>query len=186
MSAVTLTLSRKFALAAASLAAVAPVLTSCGFDYATNRPNVIANGGYAIHGNVKVLAARLVASAPGAGAFVATITNRPQASGNVALTSVSAPGITFDSFSPIKVAPGLAVNLADKQGIGASGSFQAGDTVPVTLTFSDGAKVSLSTIVVTACREYASATPSVAPSPSSTASPYSCDFGALPAFPASE
>lgn len=188
MSAVTLTGTplRKLALGAASLAVVAPVLASCGFDYATNRPNVIANGGYAIHGDVKVLAARIVATAPGAGAFVATISNRPQASGSVSLTGVSAPGITFDSFKPISVAPAAAVNLADKQGIGATGTFKAGDAVPVTLTFSNGAKVSLSTIVVEACREYASATPSVAASPAGSASPYSCDFASLPAFPASE
>lgn len=205
MSAVTLTGTplRKLALAAASLAAVAPVLTSCGFDYATNRPNVIANGGYAIHGNVKVLAARIVASAPGAGAFVATISNRPQASGAVQLTSVSAPGVTFASFKPISIEPGLAVNLADNQGISASGTFGAGDAVPVTLMFSNGTKVELSTVVVTACHEYASATPSVAAggkgssaaggkgssaaaAPSATASPYSCDYSSLPAFPASQ
>lgn len=219
MSAVTLTGTplRKLALAAASLAVVAPVLTSCGFDYATNRPNVIANGGYAIHGNVKVLAARIVASAPGAGAFVATISNRPQASGPVELTSVTAPGLTFTSFKPISVAPGDAVNLADKEGIATSGTFGAGDAVPVTLTFSNGTKVQLSTVVVTACHEYSSATPSAAASgkgsgkatgkatdnasgsasasagtsagagngSSATASPYSCDYPSLPAFPAS-
>lgn len=198
MSAVTKPLRRKFALAAASLAALAPVLTACGFDYATDRPNVIANGGYAIEGNVKVLAARIVASAPGSGGFVATITNRPQASGPVSLVGLSAPGVTFGQFSPIAVKPALAVNLADKQAIAASGSFKAGDAVPVTLTFSDGTTVKLSTIVVAACDEYASATPSAAsssgsaagtshmPPASATASPYSCDYPSLPAFPASE
>ena len=183
MSAVTMPF-RKFALAAAALAAAAPVLSSCGFDYATDRPNLIANGGYAIHGNVKVLAARIVASAPGAGAFVATITNRPQASGAVTLTGVSAQGVTFDSFSPIKVEPGLAVNLANKQAIGVTGTFSAGDSVPVTLSFSNGTKVEISTVVVEACHEYASATPSVAASPAATSSPYSCDYASLPPFPA--
>jgi hypothetical protein len=103
---------------------------------------------------------------------------------------VSAPGVTFSSFKAISVAPGGAVNLADKQAIGASGTFQAGDAVPVTLTFSNGDTVQLSTVVVTACHEYASATPSAAAgakgSPSATASPYSCDYPTLPAFPASQ
>lgn len=194
MSAVTMPLRRKFALAAASLAAVAPVLSSCGFDYATDRPNVIANGGYAIHGNVKVLAARIVATAPGAGGFVATISNRPQASSAVSLTALSAPGVSFGGFSPIAVKPGLAVNLADAQAIGASGTFKAGDALPVTLTFSNGSSVTVDTVVVTACHEYASATPSAvagkggagAQAPTATASPYSCDYPSLPAFPASE
>jgi hypothetical protein len=68
-----------------------------------------------------------------------------------------------------------------------TGDFQAGSSVPVTLTFSDGSTISVQTPVVTQCHEFASvapqagasssagATQSAEPSAEPTA-PYDCTF----------
>src|SRR3954454_3966709 len=87
------------ALAVAGLVAVAvPLLSSCGFGSATERPNVIANGGYHIEGDVHVLAARIVTPAPGTGTFVATITVDPQAD-DTKLTGITGKGLTAGQFT---------------------------------------------------------------------------------------
>lgn len=179
------------ALAVAALVALAtPVLGSCGFDYATDRPNIIANGGYHIYGDVHVLAARIVAPADGTGTFVATISVDPDGK-DVQLTGITGDGITAAQFSPIKVATDTAVNLFTDGGIPVTGDFVAGDSVPVTLQFDNGDSIDVDAVVVKQCYEYAdvktrpakqsrSASSDASPSASATGAPYTCDYPSVP------
>lgn len=205
MAAVTTPLRRKLALAAGLLCLGAPVLSSCGFDYATDRPNVISHGGFHVDGDgVRVLAARIVAHDDNHGVFVATVALNPSAdpvtdaASGPTLTALSVRSgsdtqLKAKSFSPIAVGDSGAVNLADPSigGIAVTGDFAAGASIPVTLEFSDGEKVSVQTPVVTQCGEYASVAPqaggrtaasdsasaSTSSAPSAAASaPYDCSY----------
>ena len=184
MAAVTTPLRRKLALAAGLLCLGAPVLSSCGVDYATDRPNVIADGGYHIAGTgMRVLATRIVATGEGRGIFIATIaipadedpvTDGPNAP---TLTGLSSSGdsdqqVTAKHFEPVAVGDDGAINLADPNigGIPVTGDFSAGDFVPLTLTFSDGSTITLQTPVVTRCDEYAAVVPQGGASSSARAS----------------
>jgi hypothetical protein len=113
--------------------------------------------------------------------------------------------MTAGKFSPITVTSTGAVNLADanKGGIPETGDFHAGAMITVTLTFSDGEKVSVQTPVVTQCHEFESVVPQVggksghgkaSSEPSTQTSdeattepaseptpPYDCSFPSLPA-----
>ena len=173
MTPVTTILSRKLALAVGLVCLAAPALSSCGFDYATDRPNVISNGGFAVNENgMRVLASRIVADTSNHGIFIATLALNPTA--NPAVAAPRAPRLTAlgtrsdspytmtaASFTPIAVTDTGAVNMADPSvgGIPVTGDFKAGSIVPVTLTFSDGEKVTVQTPVVTQCHEYASVAP---------------------------
>lgn len=165
-----MTTSRRLLAAAAAAVALAPVLSSCGFDYATNRPNTIANGGYHIYGDVHVLAARIVSPEDGAGSFIATVTTDAGAPA-VELTGLSGDGLTVDDFAPVEVASHGIVNLADDGGLPLTGDFKAGDSVPVSLTFDTGDSIDVNAVVVTACHEYSG----IAESDSAD-----CDYEPLP------
>jgi hypothetical protein len=175
------------ALAIAGLVAVAtPLLSSCGFDYATDRPNTIANGGYHIYGDVHVLAARVVMPSEGTGTFVATITVDPQGE-DTQLTSISSKDGTFTApdFSPVDVAANGSVNLFTAGGIPITGDFAAGDAVPVTLTFSTGEPIEIDAIAVKQCYEYADVTTmpvkqSKQAQAEPTGEPYTCDYASVP------
>lgn len=193
-------LRRTLVLAASLVAIAAPVLSSCGF--ATDRPNVIADGGYSLSGDMRVLGSRIVASTDGKGIFIATITLNPtydavtdpetQAQQHALTGLESAPGAT-SSIQPVTGVSktvnteGIA-NLASPQvgGIPVTGTFRAGDIVPVVLTFATGEKVTVQTPVVRDCAEYAGAGQTGSPSPSPTASgtglpgPYDCYYAPVP------
>ena len=183
------------ALALAGLVAVAaPLLSSCGFDYATDRPNVIADGGYHIEGDVHVLAVRIVAPSEGTGTFVATISVEPGAD-DATLTGLSGEGITAGQFQPITVRSNDHVNLFTEGGIPVIGSFGAGDSIPVTLTFEDGKTIDVGARVVKQCNEYADVQTQPAKgktqsadtsSEESSADTYDCDYPTAPATGESE
>jgi hypothetical protein len=168
--------SRQRALALAGLVAVAtPLMSSCGFDYATDRPNNIANGGYHIFGDVHVLAARIIAPSSGAGTFVATITVEPEAD-PVTFTGVSGKGLTAGQFQPVQVPSNGMVNLYSQGGVPVSGDFAAGDNIPVSVEFEGGQSIDVHAIVVKQCYEYSgvqSQSPSARPSRQASGSPSS-------------
>jgi hypothetical protein len=179
-------LRTKRALAVAGLVVVAaPLLSSCGFNEATNRPNTIANAGYYIYGDIHVLGARIIAPSDGTGTFVATIAATAQAD-STKLTGLSGDGVTAGQFDPIEVPSGTAVNLFTRGGIPVTGGFKAGDSVPVTLTFDNGDSINVDAVVVKQCHEYADV--STAPTPKqkgqaqqqSTAEPYTCEYPSVP------
>jgi hypothetical protein len=176
-------LRRNIALALGALVLAAPVLTSCGFDYATDRVNTVAAGVNNHDKTVDVLGAAVVAAQPNSGTFIATLSNNSDTD-TVSLESVAgADGTTLTavSFDPIEVAPGGMVNLATEGGVRVDGAFDAGNFVPVTLTFDNGENVVMTIPVVTACDKYegldtapsASADPSAPAAPSE--SPYTCN-----------
>jgi hypothetical protein len=181
------------ALALAGLVAVAvPLVSSCGFDYATDRPNVIADGGYHIEGDVHVLATRIVAPSDGTGTFVATISVDPEAE-DVALTGITSDQFTAGQFEPIAVAANSSHNLFTEGGISVTGDFVAGDSVPVSLSFDNGTSIDVNARVVKQCEEYADVQTLPAAgkgkgqaSDESTAEPYDCDYPTPPAIGHSE
>ncbi|UDY24181.1 hypothetical protein [Nocardioides sp. Kera G14] len=176
---------RKLALTVAAAAVTVPVLSSCsagGFDYATDRPNVIANGGYHISGAVHVLAARIITPAPGQGTFVATISTDADSEA-VKLTTISGDGISPAFFNDIEVGTASAVNMYTDGGIPVTGDdVQAGKIVPVTLGFDNGDKITVNAVVVTQCNEYADPAVKIRAGAADEAEAYSCDYPTVPAL----
>lgn len=149
-------LRRTLALATCVLAVCAPVLTSCGFDYATDRIYTPATGVNNREASVDVLGAVIVSAEEGSGVFVASFANNnTEESATVeALEGVDQSQLTADDFSPVEVPAGGLVNLADEDGIEVSGDVAAGEFVPVALQFGDGERVQLDVPVVTNCGAY--------------------------------
>lgn len=141
----------RFALAAAALAIAAPVLTSCGFDYATDRVYTPATGTNNREGVVDVLGAAVVSTDPGSGTFVATLSNN-SSSEPVTLEQIASTGttdVTAANFEPVEVEPGGLVNLADPATeIELTGDFEAGNFVELALVFDNGERTVLEVVVV--------------------------------------
>jgi len=177
------------ALAVAGLVAVAaPLMSSCGFNAATENPNAIADGGYQISGgDVRVLAARIVTPSQGTGTFVATLAVEPSAE-STRLTGISGEGLTVGTVTPIEIPSNGVVNLFSEGGIPVTGDFGAGDDLPVTLTFDNGQTVEVGTRVVKQCGPYSDVQTQSsggkgkgqAPTQAPTAEPYTCDYPSVP------
>lgn len=147
-------LTRKLTLATATLALTVPALASCGFDYATDRYYTPGVGANERSGSVDVLAGVIVSAEDGSGTFVASFSNN---STEKATTFDSIGGdVTGSSFKPIRIPAGGLVNLADPPAdVTVEGDFQAGDFVPVSLTFGTGEEITLDVPVVANAGEYA-------------------------------
>lgn len=144
------------ALAGALVLALAG-LTSCGFDLATDRPYTAGEGTNEDGGGVEIRSALVVAAQPNGGTFVVTLVNTATTEGDEeppALSGVSSPNLEVAAFDPIEVGPNEAVNLATEGGITVSGDFDAGQVLPLTLTFEDGSTTELNVPVVVACDEH--------------------------------
>ena len=149
-------LRRTLALATCVLAVCAPVLASCGFDYATDRIYTPATGVNNREASVDVLGAVIVSAQEGSGTFVASFANNStEESATVeSLEGVDQEPLTADGFSTVDVPAGGLVNLADEDGVPVNGEFAAGDFVPVTIEFGNGERVELDVPVVTNCGYY--------------------------------
>ncbi len=145
------TIRRSTALALGGLVLAAPLLTSCGFNYATDRVYTAADGVNQRDASVDVLGAVIVSKQDNSGTFIASFSNNNQEKSNTVESLQGADGNTLqaESFSPITVDKGGLVNLANQGGIPVSGSFKAGDFVPVTVGFGSGEQVSMKVLVVT-------------------------------------
>src|SRR6478735_7516121 len=145
---------RPLATAAAVIALAAP-LTSCGFDYATERDYTPAGGANSREGVVDLLSAVVVSSAEGSGTFVASLSNNDGVD-EQSLTGISAgdpgaDGTTVEAaeFEPVAVPADGLVNLAEPPaGIVLTGDFTAGDFVALSFDFGNGERVSLNVPVV--------------------------------------
>ncbi|GAB3024673.1 hypothetical protein GCM10011376_10290 [Nocardioides flavus (ex Wang et al. 2016)] len=141
---------RPLATAAAVIALAAP-LTSCGFDYATERDYTPGSGSNSREGEVDVLSAVVVSAAEGSGTFIASLSNNDQ-SEEQSFTGISgAEGTTVEvpEFEPVTVPAGGLVNLADPPAeIVVTGDFTAGDFVPLSFDFGNGERVQLNVPVV--------------------------------------
>jgi hypothetical protein len=158
---VTDRLRRRGSLAAAVLLLAAPALTSCGFDYATDRVNTIAPGANDRSGTVKVLGAVVIAEAEGSGVFVATLAN--SGGEEDSLDQLGAEGgeegsptlaVAGDDVPTVEIPAGGRVSLIEEGGIPVEGEFGAGDFVEISLTFGSGQTTTIEANVVRACFQY--------------------------------
>ncbi|KAB2812115.1 copper chaperone PCu(A)C [Pimelobacter simplex] len=165
-------LKRPTAIAGLLLALVpaAATLSSCGFDYPTDRVNTIAAGVNNRDGEVKALGIRVLATAKGEGRLIGALVNN--GTDDASLTEVSSPsGISAGEFEPIEVAPNGTVNLAHSEPqVPLTGDFTAGNVVTLEFTFSNGQSFSLDVPVVKRCFQYTEI-PTEAPSSSHTEKP---------------
>jgi hypothetical protein len=147
-------------LALGALLLTAPLLTSCGFDLATDRVNVIAQGATNRDGSVDVLNAVVVSAEEGSGVLVTTLSNNdvdePGSLESVTIDDAEAGQV--GEFTPIEVAPGGFLNLAspDEEGIPVEGEGIApGNVVAMTMELSGGDVVQVQVPVVANCNEFA-------------------------------
>lgn len=166
-------LRRSFAATAVAVVTAVPLLASCGFDYGTDRVYTPAAGTDDRSGIVDVLSAVVVSGSAGEGTFIATLSNNSQ---TTAQTFDGVEGATDDTTvpadsKPLEIPPGGFVNLADGGGVKLTGSFVAGDTVPLSVGFADGSDIQLIVPVVTACDIYAGLDPAASGSATPSASP---------------
>jgi hypothetical protein len=141
-------LRRSLALTAGALV----LLTSCGFDLATDLPYNPGEGTNDSTGDVDVLSAVIVAKQPNEGTVVVTLVNGTEE--EQALNGISSADLDVDEFDPITVDPRTYVNLADEGGVQVQGDFDAGDFLPLTFTFATGETAAFGVPVVTACDEF--------------------------------
>ena len=169
---------RNIALALTGAVLAVPALTSCGFNYATDRVYTPAAGTNHQDASVDVLGAVIVSGQDDSGTFIASFANNA-IDEEVSVESLSGGGTTIqaESFEPIAIPPGGIVNLADEGGIPVTGTFSAGDFVPLTISFSNGERATLKVPVVPNEGDFAdldtsasSASPSDSASPSESAS----------------
>lgn len=168
-------LRRPLALLTGALVLSLGGLTSCGFDLATDQPYTPGDGTNASEGRIDVLAAVVVAAQPNEGTLIATLVNNTD--NDIALNGVTGADLDVDEFEPVEVSPGDAVNLAEEGGILVSGDFDAGQVLPLTLTYEDGVTIGLNVPVVTACDHYEG----LDLTEDSEFIPYDCEFEAPPA-----
>ena len=144
---------RSLRLVAGALVLALPLLSSCGFGKATDKVYTPGVGTNDRDGDVDVLAAVVVAAQPNEGTFVVTLVNN-SSEDEAALSGVSGPDLEFGEFEPIEIDPRGPVNLAQEGGITLTGDFDAGNVLPLTLTFASGDTATLNVPVVVACEEY--------------------------------
>src|SRR5215208_3269411 len=96
-------LRRTLALATCVFAVCAPALTSCSFDYATDRIYTPATGVNNRDAAVDVLGAVIVSADDGSGAFIASFSNNDsvQTVSVETLEGVDQAELTADDFPPI-------------------------------------------------------------------------------------
>jgi len=146
----------------AMLLPLAAALTSCGFDYPTDRVNTIAAGVNNREGVVEVLGARVVAYADGQGRLIGSLVySDNKADGPAVLQEVAGDLVQVTvPEGDIAIDPNAHVNLAtdDVAAIRVTGDFAAGDVLTLHYTFSTGESESLDVPVVKPCRQYAEIT----------------------------
>ncbi|HSU02414.1 MAG TPA: hypothetical protein VLK03_07700 [Nocardioides sp.] len=141
---------RPLVTAAAVLALAAP-LSSCGFDYATDREYDVTSAASNREGDVDVLNAVVVSAAEGSGTFIASFSNNDPEEEQTFTAVAGAEGeaITATEFEPVAIDPGGLVNLAEPPaGVVLTGEFTAGDVVPLSIDFGNGERISLNVPVV--------------------------------------
>lgn len=132
-----------------------PVLSACGFNYATDRVNDITAGHTNRDARVDVNNALIVAGQPDSGTLVGQLVNNEQEQdADIVLTNVtSGTDAAAADFDPLTI-PALGQVQLHEAGIRIDGSFEAGNVYDVTLTFDNGDVVELAVPVVTQCGQY--------------------------------
>ena len=146
-------LRRTIALGTGAIALFA--LTSCGFNYATDRPYTPANGVNNRDASVDILNAVVVSAEEGSGTFVASFSNNDEDNAATfdGLEPVEEGAFTTDDFEPVEIPAGGLVNLANDGGVGVTGDFAAGDFVEM-LVVVNGERVEMDVHVITNCGDF--------------------------------
>ncbi|WP_210439842.1 hypothetical protein [Nocardioides xinjiangensis] len=141
---------RPLATACAVLALAAP-LSSCGFDYATDREYDVNSAAENREGTVDVLSAVVVSATEGSGTFIASLSNN-DVDDEQTFTGVSGDegeSIEAGEFEPVAIPAGGLVNLAESEtGVVLTGDFGAGEFIPLAVDFGNGERVTLEVPVV--------------------------------------
>ena len=174
-----MSLRRSVALAAGVLLLGTPALTSCGFDYPTDRVNTITNGATDRDNTVYVLNAVVVSSRPGTGTVIATLsnTNNPEPARLTSFSASKDAPLEATEEVDIGLLPDASVNLASSPQIRVSGDFKAGEFITLSFGFDNGEEVNVKAPVVTDCDEYdgLDLSPALASSEGTEAAPeYEC------------
>lgn len=149
-------LRRNTALALGALVLTVPVLSSCGFNPATDRVNTISMSGNDRSGVVDVVGAVIVSERAGSGTFLATLSNYHEAEDTTFDSITGGDGATIQAgdFEPYELTEGGLVSLLQEGGVRIDGDFDPGDFVPLTLGFASGEEITMTVPVVPACDEY--------------------------------
>jgi hypothetical protein len=144
-------------LAVVGAVVLATTLSSCGFDYATDRVYTPGNGVNDRDAQVDVLNAVIVSAQEGSGTFIASFSNN-DAEKSASVESLAGAGddsnLQVADFDPIEIDPGALVNLATEGGIPVTGELEAGNFVTVTVTFGNGQTATLDVPAVNDCGPY--------------------------------
>jgi hypothetical protein len=156
--------SARLLTAAGALLLAAPVLSSCGFNYATDRPYTPGAGTNDQDARVDVLNAVVVSAEDGSGTLITTFSNN-DADKSATVSAIAGADDDTDlkigDFDPIEIPPGGYVNLADPDGpaadapITVEGDFTTGQFVTLEFTFGDGSSTTLDLPSMSDCYEYA-------------------------------
>ena len=152
--------SARLLTAAGALLLAAPVLTSCGFDYATDRVYTPGAGTNDQAASVDVLNATIVSAQEGSGTFVGSFSNNDEKN-EATIQSIAGAGDTADltakGFSPITVPAGGIVTPSKDEAIHITGTLKAGDVVTLRFEISGSQgdeSVEMPVTVVPPCHEY--------------------------------
>ena len=149
-------LVRRLAPVAAVLVLSTPALASCGFDYATNRVNLISHDVNDRGGELDAIGVVLVSAQPGSGTLVTTFVNQDPTEVAVveSVTGTGEPVVDATGFEPIEVKPLDRYTAAEDGGIPVQGDFVPGEFVPIQFTYGDGSTADLDVPVVPGCRQW--------------------------------
>ncbi|HXH79163.1 hypothetical protein [Nocardioides sp.] len=151
-------LRRSLALTTAAVALSTAGLSSCGFNYATNRDAPITSAVNNQDGEIDVLSAVIVSTEAGSGTFVASLSNNSldEEASMTEVTVLASEAPTPAEFEPVNILPGTLVNLADPAtDIKVAGDFAAGDFVEIAIGFDNGETVEMEIEVVENGGDYA-------------------------------
>lgn len=151
-------LRRSLATATAVLALALP-LSSCGFNYATQRDYTPGAGTNDRSGDVDILSAVVVSGTEGSGTLIASLSNglTDEASTLTAVTGkrvattedAEESPVETAEFEPVEVPAGGIVNFAEPaRDITLSGDFSAGNFLELTFEFESGQRTTMSVPVV--------------------------------------
>lgn len=147
-------LRRSFALTAGTVLLAGFGLSSCGFDYATDRPYTPGAGTINRESDVDVLSAVIVASQDDSGTLVASLANGTDEEATLEQVEGANGTPVQGDFEPVTIPPNGLVNLAEEGQVHVSGDFSVGEMLEVTLTFGDGSEATMRIPVVRACGFY--------------------------------
>ena len=176
----------RLALAAGGLLLALPALSSCGFDYPTERLNTVGAGVTERSAEVDAVGIAIVSGAEGSGNLIGTFVNNDIENADT-LVAVSGE-VSVEQLEPLEIPKGGFVNLAtlveDGEAIEVSGEFVAGDFVEVTFEFERSEPITVDVPVDKPCYKYEGLAPGGDATESAESDIYECAPSEAPEGPA--